>query len=100
MQRREIEKKSETVVVSLQGLFALTLLVFALENLQLSEPLRNGIGDSRPARLFPLCLDRNACLKRIEVRLLLLLGVDCRFEVVADRFPRTGAIGASEYRRK
>ena len=75
-----------------QRLLAFSLLVFTLKELQLSEPLIHGVGDFR-CRLVFVLHDRHVCVESFEVRLLALLGVNCRIEVVANRFPRTGAVG-------
>lgn len=37
--------------------------------------------------------DGNICIESFKVRLLALLGVDCRIEVVVNGLPRTGAVG-------
>jgi hypothetical protein len=37
--------------------------------------------------------DGNVCIERFKICLLALLSVDCRVEVVANRFPWTGAVG-------
>jgi len=37
--------------------------------------------------------DGDVCIESFKVCLLALLSVDCRIEVVADRFPWTGAVG-------
>jgi hypothetical protein len=67
-------------------------LVFALKKLKLGEPLKDGISDFRSPRFVLVLNDRNVCVESIEICLLPRLRVDCRIEVVANRFPGTGAV--------
>ena len=43
-------------------------------------------------RSLKLTRDSDICIKSFEIRLLALLGVNCGIEVVANCFPRTGAV--------
>jgi hypothetical protein len=67
-------------------------LVFALKKLKLCEPLKDSISDFRPTGFILVLNDRNVCVQSFKVRLLALLSVDCRVEVVANRFPWTGTV--------
>ncbi|MFY9674229.1 MAG: hypothetical protein WAK13_07230 [Terriglobales bacterium] len=69
------------------------MLVFALKQLELGEPLENRISDFRSTGLVPVLNDRNVCVESLEICLLALLRVDCRVDFVADWFPGTGAVG-------
>jgi hypothetical protein len=71
---------------------ALALLVFALEKLKLSEPLKNGISEFRSTGFILVLNDGNVCIDGFEICLLALLSVDCRVEVFANGLPGTGAI--------
>jgi hypothetical protein len=74
-----------------QRLLAFSLLVFAQKELKLGEPLIHGVRDFRMTGFVFVLNDRHVCVESFEVRLLALLGVNCRIKVVANRFLRTGA---------
>jgi hypothetical protein len=68
------------------------LLIFALKKLKLSEPLIHGVRDFRPTSIFLILNDGYVCVESIEVCLLAFTGGDRLIEIVADVFPRTGAV--------
>jgi len=68
------------------------LLVFALKKLKLGEPLIDCVSDFRPPRVILVVNDRDICVESLEVCLLALSGGDRLIKVIANVFPRTGAI--------
>jgi len=54
--------------------------------------LKDGVGNLRPPSFILVLNDRDVCVERVEVCLLALAGGDCFIEVIADVFPRTGAV--------
>ena len=90
--RREVEKEPKPVVVRSQRLLALALLIFALEELELGEPLVNSVRDLRATSFVLIVNNRDVGVERLEVCLLAISGGDRLIEVVADVFPRTGAV--------
>lgn len=89
----EVEKKSKTIVVSSQGFFTLALLVLALKNSELGEPLKYPISNFHLTGFVLVLSDWNICVENFKIRLLSFLSVDCRIQVVAGRLPRTAPIG-------
>src|SRR5262249_33294211 len=71
---------------------ALALLVFALEQLKFGEPLVDSVCDFRPTSVVRILNDGNIGFESFEVCLLALAGGDCLIKVIADVFPRTGAV--------
>src|ERR1700746_1540770 len=88
----ELNKEPRPVVVSPQRLLVFALLVFALKKLKLSEPLIHGVRDFRPTGFVLVLNDRDIGIQSFEICLLPFLSVDCRVEVVANRFPWTRAV--------
>jgi hypothetical protein len=96
---REVEKESKPVVVRLQGLLAFALLVFALKDLKLGEPLISGVSDFRATGFILVLNDWDVCVEGFEVCLLA-----SRAAIASSRSSPTRSHGrvpsASEYRRK
>src|SRR5438094_2033657 len=88
----EVEEKSKPVGVSFDGLFALAVLVFPLQDLKFAQPLINGVGDFEPGYVLLVLSNWDIRCQSVKIRLLLLLCLDCRIEVVADRLPRAGSV--------
>src|SRR5206468_3372814 len=80
------------VGVSFDGLFALAVLVFPLQDLKFAQPLINGVGDFEPSYVLLVLSNWDIRCQSVKIRLLLLLCLDCRIEVVADRLPRAGSV--------
>jgi hypothetical protein len=91
--RTEIEEESEAVVLSSQCFFALALLIFTLEKLKIGEPLMDSVGDFRATRFVLVLNNGHVCSESLKICLLAVSGGDCLIEVVANGFPRTGAVG-------
>src|SRR5579871_1007342 len=79
-------------MVSPQRLLGLALLVFALEKLKLGEPLIHSIRDLRSTGVVLVLNDWHLGIESLEICLLAFTGCDRLIEVVADVFPRTGAV--------
>ena len=92
MLRCKVEEESETIVVCPQRFLALSLLVIALKELKLGEPLIDRVCDFRPTGFVLVLNDRDICIKSFEICLLALLRLGCRIEVVANGFPGTGTV--------
>ena len=88
----EVEEESEAVVVCPQRLLALALLVFSLKELKLGEPLIDSVRDLRSTSFVLILNNWHVCVESFEVCLLALSGGDRFVEIVANRFPRTGAV--------
>ena len=95
----EVEKESEPVVVRPRRLLALALLILALKQLKLSEPLINSVGDFRPTSFVLIVNNRDVGVESLEVCLLALSGCDRFVEIFADVFPRSSAV-SQRVRRK
>jgi hypothetical protein len=54
--------------------------------------LIDGIGDLRPTSVILILNDRDVCVQSFEVCLLALAGGDRLIEIIANVFPRTGAV--------
>jgi hypothetical protein len=68
------------------------LLVFALKELKLGEPLIHSVRDFRSTGVVLVLNDWHVGIESLEICVLALPGGDCLIEVVADVFPRTGAV--------
>ena len=68
------------------------MLVFALKKLKLGEPLMDSVGNLRPTGVVLVLDDLDVCVEGVEVRLLALAGGNRLDVVIANVFPRTGAI--------
>jgi len=68
-------------------------LVFALKELKFGELLIDGVSYFCPTSVVLVLNDRDVCVESFEVCLLALTSGDCFIEVIADVFPRTGAVG-------
>ena len=90
--RREVKEESEAVVVRSQRLLTLALLVFALEELKLGEPLIHCVCDLCSTTIVLVLNDWHVCVESVEVCLLAFAGGDRLIEIVADVLPRTGAV--------
>jgi hypothetical protein len=64
---REIDKEAEAVVVRPQRLLTLALLILALKDMGLREPLLHNVGDFRPTIIDQVLNDRHVCVQSFEV---------------------------------
>jgi hypothetical protein len=68
------------------------LLVFALKELKLGEPLIHSAREFRPTSVVLMLNNWNIGIESFKIRLLALAGSDCFVEVVANLFPWTAAV--------
>jgi hypothetical protein len=97
--RRKVEEESKPIVVCPQRLLTFALLVFALKELKLSEPLIDSVSDFRPTGVVLVLNDRDVGIESFEVCLFAFAGGDCLVKVIAGVFPWASAV-SQRVRRK
>ena len=63
----KVKKETEAVVVRPQRFLAFALLVFALKELKLCEPLVHSVRDFRPSSVIQILNDGHVCVESFEV---------------------------------